>query len=89
VPERIRNLRQLTATMLRSLDLAALGPEIVRAAMTLEAADAAALMLVDEASDALRIVAHEGLSDGPCLDPADPDGAGAGDVPPNRRASRH
>ena len=63
MPERIRNLRQLTATMLRSLDLAALGPEIVRAAMTLEAADAAALMLVDEASDALRIVAHEGLSD--------------------------
>ena len=63
MPERIRSLRQLAATTLRSLDLGLLGPEVVRAAVTLESADAAALMLVDEASDALLIVAHEGLSD--------------------------
>jgi len=63
VPERIRELHRLTATLLRELDLASLGPEIVRAAVSLGTADAAALMLVDEASDALKIVAHEGLSD--------------------------
>lgn len=49
--------------MLRDLDLASLGPEIVRAARTLEFADAAALLLVDPGTDSLRIVANEGLSD--------------------------
>ena len=49
--------------MLRDLDLTSLGPEIVRAACTLESADAAALLLVDQATDSLRIVANEGLSD--------------------------
>ena len=63
MPERIHGLHRLTATMLRNLDLASLGPEIVRAAVRIGPADAAALMLVDEASDALKIVAHEGLSD--------------------------
>jgi len=62
VPERIKTLHQLTATMLRDLDLTTLGPEIVRAACTLESADAAALLLVDPASDDLRIAASEGLS---------------------------
>jgi len=51
------------AMLLRDLDLASLGPEIVRSAGTLEFADAAALMLVDAATDTLRIVAQEGLSD--------------------------
>ncbi|GAC1460713.1 MAG: ATP-binding protein [Candidatus Limnocylindrales bacterium] len=63
MPERIRSLHRLTAKMLRDLDLASLGPEIARAACTLESADAAALLLVDPATDSLRIVAHEGLSD--------------------------
>ena len=63
MPERIRTFHRLTATMLRTLDLATLGPEIVRAACSLETSDAAALLLIDGESDALRIVAHEGLSD--------------------------
>lgn len=63
MPERIHALHRLTATMLRDLELVTLGPEIVRAARQLQFADAAALMLVDETSDALKIVAHEGLSD--------------------------
>ncbi|HUQ16833.1 MAG TPA: ATP-binding protein [Candidatus Saccharimonadales bacterium] len=63
MPDRIRSLHRLTAKMLRDLDLASLGSEIARTACTLESADAAALLLVDPATDSLRIVAHEGLSD--------------------------
>ena len=49
--------------MLRDLDLASLGPAIAHSACTLGSADAAALMLVDAATDSLRIVAHEGLTE--------------------------
>jgi len=62
VPERIRVLQGITAAMLRILELDRLLPEIVRSASRLEAADAASVMLADDAGDALRIVASEGLS---------------------------
>src|SRR5438477_4961588 len=63
MPERIRILHGITAAMLRILELDRLLPEIVRSATLLETADAASLMLVDESGEALRIVAHHGLSD--------------------------
>ena len=62
MPERILELHQVTATMLRNIELVSLGPEIVQAACMLVTADGAALMLVEEASDALKIVASDGLS---------------------------
>ena len=62
MPERIRVLQGITAAMLRILELDRLLPEIVRSASRLEAADAASVMLADDAGDALRIVASEGLS---------------------------
>jgi signal transduction histidine kinase len=64
MPERVRVLRGITAAMLRILELDRLLPEIVRSATLLETADAAALMLVDEAGETLRIVAQHGLSEG-------------------------
>jgi signal transduction histidine kinase len=63
LPERIRILHGITAAMLRILELDRLLPEIVRSATLLESADAASLMLVDDAGLMLRIVAHDGLSD--------------------------
>ncbi|MEA2662526.1 MAG: hypothetical protein QOH08_2098 [Chloroflexota bacterium] len=63
MPERIRILHGITAAMLRILELDRLLPEIVRSATLLETADAASVMLVDEDGDALRIVAHHGLSE--------------------------
>ena len=63
MPERIRILHGITAAMLRILELDRLLPEIVRSATLLESADAASVMLVDDSGEALRIVAHHGLSD--------------------------
>lgn len=63
MPERIRILHDITAAMLRILELDRLLPEIVRSATLLEFADAASVMLVDDAREALHIVAHHGLSD--------------------------
>ena len=63
MPERIRILHGITAAMLRILELDRLLPEIVRSATLLESADAASVMLVDDDGEALRIVAHHGLSD--------------------------
>jgi signal transduction histidine kinase len=62
MPERIRILHGITTAMLRTLELDRLLPEIVRSAILLETVDAAAVMLVDETGEALRIVAHDGLS---------------------------
>lgn len=61
--ERIRILHDVTAAMLRILDLERLLPEIARSATALESADAASVMLADETGEALRIVAWTGLSD--------------------------
>jgi signal transduction histidine kinase len=63
MPERIRILHGITTAMLRILELDRLLPEIVKSATLLESADAASVMLVDDAGEALRIVAHHGLSD--------------------------
>jgi signal transduction histidine kinase len=63
MPERIRILHGITAAMLRILELDRLLPEIARSATLLETADAASVMLVDDAGASLRIVAHHGLSD--------------------------
>jgi signal transduction histidine kinase len=63
MPERIRILHGITTAMLRILELDRLLPEIVRSATLLETADAAAVMLVDDTGEALRIVAHDGLSE--------------------------
>src|SRR5260221_133466 len=63
MPERIRVLHGITAAMLRILDLDRLLPEIVRSATTLESADAASVMLIDDDGTSLRIVAQDGLSD--------------------------
>jgi signal transduction histidine kinase len=63
MPERISVLHEITAAMLRSLELDRLLPEIVRAAKLVAHADAAAVMLVDQSEDALRIAAHDGLSE--------------------------
>jgi signal transduction histidine kinase len=63
MPERIRILHGITAAMLRILELDRLLPEIVRSATLLESADAASVMLLDDDGEALRIVAHHGLSD--------------------------
>lgn len=60
--ERIGLLHDVTAAMLRILDLDRLLPEIARAATALETADAASVMLAEDGST-LRIVAHDGLSD--------------------------
>ena len=62
MPERIRVLHGVTAAMLRILELDRLLPEIAHAASLLESADAASVMLADDTGDALRIVAHHGLS---------------------------
>jgi signal transduction histidine kinase len=62
MPERIRILHGITTAMLRILELERLLPEIVRSATLLEAADAAAVMLLDDTGEALRIVAQDGLS---------------------------
>ncbi|MHB8631094.1 MAG: ATP-binding protein [Candidatus Limnocylindria bacterium] len=63
MPQRISALHQITAAMLRSLELDRLLPEIVRAAKQVARADAASVMLVDPAEDALVIVAQDGLSE--------------------------
>ena len=63
MPERIRLLHEVTATMSRILDLDLLLPEIAASARALGSADAASVMLVNDAGDALQIVAHQGLSD--------------------------
>src|SRR5437868_984351 len=63
MPERIRALHGITAAMLRNLELDRLLPEIVHAAKQVARADAASVMLVDESGEALRIAAHDGLSD--------------------------
>jgi signal transduction histidine kinase len=62
MPERIRVLHGVTAAMLRILELDRLLPEIAHAATMLESADAASVMLADDAGTALRIVAYHGLS---------------------------
>src|ERR1051325_6392105 len=63
MPERISALHQITAAMLRNLELERLLPEIVHAAKLVARADAAAVMLVNESQSGLRIAAHEGLSE--------------------------
>jgi PAS domain S-box-containing protein len=63
MPERIRILHDVTAAMLRILDLERLLPEIARSATALESADASSVMLADESGEVLRIVAQNGLSD--------------------------
>jgi signal transduction histidine kinase len=61
--DRLRRLHDATAEMARSLDLGHRVRAAVRAARSLESAEAASLMLQDERSDALAIVAQEGLSE--------------------------
>ncbi|HEY8806234.1 MAG TPA: ATP-binding protein [Candidatus Limnocylindria bacterium] len=63
MPHRIKALHRATTAMLRSLELDRLLPQIVQAAKQLGGVDAAAVMLVDESEDALRIVAQDGLSE--------------------------
>ena len=63
MPERIRILHGITTAMLRILELERLLPEIVRAATLLETADAAAVMLLDDTGEGLRVVAQDGLSE--------------------------
>jgi signal transduction histidine kinase len=63
MPERISALHGITTAMLRSLELKQLLPEIVHAVKLIARVDAAAVMLVDESEDALRIVAQDGLSE--------------------------
>ncbi|HEV2250291.1 MAG TPA: ATP-binding protein [Candidatus Limnocylindria bacterium] len=62
MPERISALHRITTSMLWSLELDGLLPEIVRAVKVLARADAASVMLVDEAAGALRVVAQDGLT---------------------------
>src|SRR3989442_13654690 len=61
--ERLRRLHDATAEMTRSLDVGHRIRTAVRAARSLESAEAASLMLRDETSDALVISAQEGLSE--------------------------
>src|SRR5437762_6940483 len=61
--ERLRRLHDATAEMTRSLDVGHRIRTAVRAARTLESAEAVSLMLRDETSDALVISAQEGLSE--------------------------
>ena len=63
MPERISALHGITTAMLRSLELKRLLPEIVHAVKLIARVDAAAVMLVDESEEALRIVAQDGLSE--------------------------
>ena len=63
MPERISALHAITTAMLRSLELKQLLPEIVHAVKLIARVDAAAVMLVDESEEALRIVAQDGLSE--------------------------
>ena len=63
MPERAVAVHRTASAMLRGLELETLVPQIVQAAKLIGRADAAALMLVDEAEGALRVVAHEGLTD--------------------------
>ncbi|HEV8534405.1 MAG TPA: ATP-binding protein [Candidatus Limnocylindria bacterium] len=61
--DRLRELHDANAEILKSLDLAHRMRETVRAARKLESADAAAITLLNEAGDALVIRAQEGLSE--------------------------
>src|SRR3989442_8708856 len=61
--ERLRRLHDATAEMTRSLDVGHRIRTAVRAARSLESAEAASLMLRDKTSDALVISAQEGLSE--------------------------
>src|SRR5438477_248216 len=61
--ERLRRLHDATAEMTRSLDVGHRIRTAVRAARSLESAEAASLMLRDETSDALVISAQEGPSE--------------------------
>src|SRR2546428_566694 len=61
--ERLRRLHDATAEMTRSLDVGHRIRTAVRAARSLESAEAASLMLRDETSDAFVISAQEGLSE--------------------------
>src|SRR6266542_999311 len=63
MPERIAILHGTTSEILRSLELDRVLPQIVRAVKLLGRVDAAAVMLVDETGENLRIVAQEGLSE--------------------------
>jgi signal transduction histidine kinase len=63
MPERIAILHGTTSEILRSLELDRVLPQIVRAVKTLGRVEAAAVMLVDETGESLRIVAQEGLSE--------------------------
>src|SRR2546423_4913569 len=63
MPDRARALHGTATAMLRGLEVDALVPQIVRAAKQLGRADASAVMLVDEAEGALRVVAQDGLSE--------------------------
>src|SRR2546428_151765 len=59
---RLKQLRDATVPVMRGLDSEARTRALVQAARGIEAADAAALMLRDDAADALVIVAQDGLS---------------------------
>ena len=61
--DRLRRLHDATAEMTRSLDLNHRIRTAVRAARSLESAEAASLMLQDEKTDALVISSQEGLSE--------------------------
>jgi signal transduction histidine kinase len=61
--DRLRRLHDATAEMTRSLDLSHRIRTAVRAARSLESAEAASLMLQEEKGDALVISAQEGLSE--------------------------
>ena len=60
--DRLKQLRDATVPVMRGLDSEARTRALVQAARGIEAADAAALMLRDDAADALVIVAQDGLS---------------------------
>jgi signal transduction histidine kinase len=61
--ERLRALHDANAEMIRSLDLEHRVQSAVRSARKLVPADAAAILLPDDAGDVLVVRAHEGLSE--------------------------
>ena len=63
MPERAKRLHRASVELLRSLDLARVEQEIVRALKDILRADAAAVMLNDPESNSLVIHSHEGLSE--------------------------
>lgn len=63
MPERTHILHRTASAMLRGPGLEKLVPQIVQAAKLVGRADAAAVMLVDDAEGALRVVAQDGLSE--------------------------